>query len=104
MRRRYVLALILAIALIFSLAGLGAGYSVWHEGEPNHAIVTNKTLEITSRFNGGEWSHYFCVYFRVEGADQDKCWTLSSLNRGDVDAPACWDESKIGASLPEVCR
>jgi hypothetical protein len=32
MRRRYVLALVLATALIFALGGLGVGYAVWHGG------------------------------------------------------------------------
>ncbi len=33
MRRRYVLALVLATALTFSVAGLGVGYPVWHGGD-----------------------------------------------------------------------
>ncbi|MEO8458331.1 MAG: hypothetical protein ABI559_11010, partial [Chloroflexota bacterium] len=32
-RRRWVVALVFATALIFALAGLGSGYALWHEGQ-----------------------------------------------------------------------
>lgn len=54
MRRRYVLALVLATALIFALAGLGVGYGVWYQdqGESAACIRFRDLIEQNTDYEG----------------------------------------------------
>lgn len=99
MRRRYVLALVLGTGLIFVAIGLVVGYALWHSDSANAAVVTNRTAERNA--NG---TVQLCVNYSVVGDGQERCWAVTLDANNHFDPPDCWNDSKIGATLPESCR
>lgn len=110
MRRRYVLALVLASALIFSTVGYYARTLRDEDGPANAPAGPVVSTRTATQAGNGHLN--FCLSYyddnpparlpsnlvSVQGNIYELCW----LNYGA--APECWASAKIGDVPPDVCR